>query len=485
MWRSDLPRSTSRSNAYRSGTAIRMPRQLPSSRERRTHVSRNAVASLHSRQEHRPGAGCPSRIGRVARGLVAATALLLLLPPGAVPAEVSQEVSPSLWERDRLTGDWRGLRSTLADRYGVDVGVSYAGDVFGVVSGGLDHRVEYLDDTDLTLTVDAEKLVGWKGGHFFVYGLGNYGGSPSAHVGDSQGIDNIDAPNTFKLYEAWYLQDLLDGRLSVLAGLYDLNGEFYATEASQLFINSSFGIGKDFSQSGRNGPSIFPTTSGAVRVKARPTDQWYVQAAVLDGVSGNPRNPNGTQIIFHKSDGVLVVAETAYVIGKEEGTTAPYGKYALGGWVYTARFSELAEEADHDRGNHGVYALAEQVVYRSGDGARALAVFLSIGLAEPRLNPFGFALNSGLVYTGLLPRREADQVGVGVASAHVGHDFRVAQRAAGTPVRDAEIALEFTYRLQLAPWLALQPDVQYVINPGVDSAIDNALALGSRFEIAF
>ena len=72
-----------------------------------------------------------------------------------------------------------------------------------------------------------------------------------------------------KLYEAWFEQTLFDDRLSFKAGLYDLNTEFDVVETAGLFINSSHGIGPDFSQSGVNGPSIFPTTSLGIRVKAQ------------------------------------------------------------------------------------------------------------------------------------------------------------------------------------------------------------------------
>jgi porin len=33
-------------------------------------------------------------------------------------------------------------------------------------------------------------------------------------------------------------------------------------------------------------------------------------------------------------------------------------------------------------------------------------------------------------------------------------------------------------------WLAVQPTIQYVINPGTDAGIKNATVLGIRFEFA-
>ena len=46
------------------------------------------------------------------------------------------------------------------------------------------------------------------------------------------------------------------------------------------------------------------------------------------------------------------------------------------------------------------------------------------------------------------------------------------------------MVFEATYQIVLAPWLSLQPDLEYVIHPsGTD--IPNALVLGARTTISF
>lgn len=42
---------------------------------------------------------------------------------------------------------------------------------------------------------------------------------------------------------------------------------------------------------------------------------------------------------------------------------------------------------------------------------------------------------------------------------------------------------EATYRAALTPWLSIQPNFQYMINPGADAQIKNATVLGVRFEL--
>ena len=52
-------------------------------------------------------------------------------------------------------------------------------------------------------------------------------------------------------------------------------------------------------------------------------------------------------------------------------------------------------------------------------------------------------------------------------------------------VPDYEAVLELTYRAQITPWFALQPDVQWIIHPGGSTAIDDALVVGLRAAVSF
>lgn len=40
-----------------------------------------------------------------------------------------------------------------------------------------------------------------------------------------------------------------------------------------------------------------------------------------------------------------------------------------------------------------------------------------------------------------------------------------------------------TYKFPVAEWLTLQPNFQYVVNPGLDPNLKDALAAGLRFEL--
>lgn len=51
-------------------------------------------------------------------------------------------------------------------------------------------------------------------------------------------------------------------------------------------------------------------------------------------------------------------------------------------------------------------------------------------------------------------------------------------------MRDAhELVVEAVYNAVLTPWLSVQPDLQYVVNPGGDAQLDDAVVVGLRVKI--
>lgn len=389
-------------------------------------------------------------------------------------------MAEDIWKRSTMTGDWDGRRTTLSER-GLSFEAVYTGDITRNVSGGIRQRTAYLDNKDLTLSLDAEKLFNWDGATLFFYVLGNNGGNPSENnVGDTQILSNIESPDTWKLYEAWYEQQFIEDRMSIRIGLYDLNSEFDVIDTAGLFINSSHGIGADFSQSGINGPSIFPVTSLGVRLHGFLTDNIYLQFVALDGVPGDPDRPTGTHIEFNDNDGALLAIESGF-ISNDAGNSSPYAKLAIGAWRYTSNSVEnAAGENIEATKNNGLYILAERSVFHeSGNPAQGMALFARYGVAESRINQVDRYFGSGMVYTGLIPGRDQDKLGLAVAVASNSDEYKRSDNA----ISDEEIAWELSYRVQITPWLAIQPDVQYIINPGTNPSLDNATVFTTRLEL--
>ncbi len=347
--------------------------------------------------------------------------------------------------------------------------LTYTAEVIGNASGGLRRGARYLDNLDIVFEADMERLAGWNGAQIHVYGLYNNGKSISDLVGDAQAVSNIETGvSALRLYEAW-IDQTIGKHVSLRAGLYDLNSEFDALDAAGLFVSSPNGIGTDFAQSGRNGPSIFPSTALGARFKVSPADRWAIRAAVLDGVPGDPDRPRRTAIRLGDGDGALLVGEVEAPLGD--------GKFLVGHWRYTGEF-DRNDGRGSGGGNAGTYVRSElPLVERSG---RRLDAFVRLGTASGRYNMFDRFAGGGLKFSGWVPGREADEFGIAFAAAFTAQDWRAA-----TGAGSSEIAIEATYRAPVTRWLAVQPNIHYVRHPSALRGVADALIFGLRAETSF
>lgn len=367
-------------------------------------------------------------------------------------------------------------------------GVAYTSEFWGNVSGGLNRGVRYMDNLDLTAEFNLDEMIGWRGGTLFLYGLGNQGGSISELVGDYQGISNIEAETSWRLFEAWIEKAVPGTGISLLGGLYDVNSEFNMLPSAQLFINSSHGIGAAMGTSGRAGPSIFPLTSLGARLKMKLVPGLYLQTAAVDGIPSNPGSTGGTKIYLRKDDGLLVTGELTYLAGgtgeaRRASTmlrrnTEPEtpARIAVGGWYYTRQSRSFAESGGEGR-QRGVYAIAEALF--SGEGAHpgeGLFLFGRMELVNAEFTPVTGYFGGGLVYGGLLREGGKDRAGLAVAHAIRSPDYQVGRSAAS----HAETNLELTYLTVLNDHLRMQLNSQYVRNPGWLRTVGNAWVNGLR-----
>jgi porin len=345
----------------------------------------------------------------------------------------------------------------LANEDGLRFEVAYTADL---LAGGNRSRPDYVDNLDLSLDAQNHDT------KLHLHALYNNGRDFSgSHFARDYVASNIETGvKALRLYEAWVEHTLAEGRISILAGLYDLNSEFDALEASSLFINPAHGIGTDFSQSGANGPSIFPVTSFAARVQLRLPKKLTIRTAILDGVPGDPTAPKRTAIKFRKGDGALVVTEADKQLSR--------WRLIAGYWRYTARFEDVLASQTFAtsvkrRGNQGFYLRGEGLIFGEQAG-RNMRGFFRLGRASGRFNEVRDFVSGGFSLTGLLARRPKDEAGIAFALAGSSAHARRLQRQLGAPIARNEWSIEATYALKLADWLTIQPDIQYLLNPAFE-----------------
>ncbi|MBL8013529.1 MAG: carbohydrate porin [Candidatus Omnitrophica bacterium] len=389
---------------------------------------------------------------------------------------------------DSPAAQWSKIKSDLQEK-GVSFDVVYTADAGFNVKGGLERGSAYMDNLDLSLTLDTEKLNLWQGGTFLIYGIINGGNRKLTErfVGDIQTASNIEAPRSSHLMELWYQQNLFEDKLSILAGMHDLNTEFDVTEYGGLFINGSFGIQP--TMTGNFTAPVFPLGSLAVRVKVQPVENLELLTAVFVGDPGSldEGNRHGTYFNINKKGGLLNINEADYhykisdFIGKGE---ALPGTVKLGGWYLGRNFEDLVELDDnsnpvpHD-GNWGIYAVIDQMIYRE-QGEQGLGAFLQMSAVPTNRNTVSRYVGFGFNYKGLVPGRDDDTVGVAYNIASISDDAREADG-----LESAEKVLEITYLIQITPFLTLQPDIQFITNPGGDPEVKNATVAMLRGSISF
>jgi porin len=298
-----------------------------------------------------------------------------------------------------------------------DWSIVYTGESASNLHGGIAQDHAYLGNLDI---ITEWQSLNWlaPGGTLFLYVLGNHGESPSEFIGDAQTFSNIDSPKAIKLYEAWYQQPLFQNAGSLKIGLMDLNSEFDVIESAGVFQNSSFGIGPDFSQSGANGPSIFPTTSLGIRLAKEFSNNFYGQCIVLDAVPGNPENPRGTHIKINSKEGYLAGCEAGLNHSPQE-ESDPIGKLSLGAWQYSEPVETI--DADKKERSNGMYLLAEKNVWQAGN--RTAHVFGRVGFANAEVHQYGRYTGAGIVLNGIAIANGSDQLGLGIASVENGDNL--------------------------------------------------------------
>lgn len=353
----------------------------------------------------------------------------------------------------------------------VQIDATYTADVSTTVTGGMDRKARYLDNLDVTLEADLETLLGWRGATLFLYGLNNLGHAANAGAGTAQGINNIEVEKHGpRLYEAWLQQQL--GPASIRFGLYDLNSEFYATEASGLLISPPFGIGSELAATGAHGPSIFPSTALAVRLRGEFGKGGYLQAALINADARTWGDRGGIDSSFHR--GALAIVEAGW--GENL-------RLSLGGWSYTKRQDHIylvdgLGQPEKSR-SRGAYTLAQ---WR----ARPKTVFFGRGgISDGNTGPFGSSLQLGVLQEEVFAGREESALSFGVHRAWFSHGYRQSVLDGGSVPTKTETGFELTFSDRIAPHISLQPDVQYIVNPGGDQAIKDALVTTLRVTLDF
>ena len=475
--------------------------------------------------------------GLGAPAVAAPPPIMMSMPDDAAAGQQSDPLAfVHNWRREgALLGDLWGIRRDLAAD-GISFAVQETSEALGNLTGGLHKSLDYDGLTQAIVEVNSQRAFGYYGGTFNVSALQIHGLNLSQrNLASLQTASGIEASRATRLWEVWYDQKLLpEDRLDIRVGQQSLDQEWMVSANALVFVNTMFGWPMLPSADLPGGGPAYPLSTPGVRLRYRPVNALAIQVGAFSsspfnmtnaraqavGADAQQLNPSGTSFpVFHH--GALLLAEVQYTTPALGGMVAPDARpplastYRLGVWYDTEQFADLrfggdglpwADPASNGsqrlhRGNLSVYGVMDKMIWRSSrDPNRTLSLFgRAMGTPFADRNLIDFSANLGLVLRDPFAYRTMDTLGLGMGFTHVSAKQAAADAdiaaASGTynPRRTSETYVEATYQRQVTPWLQVQPDVQFVFNPGGGVAnpnlsglrVGNELVVGVRTNILF
>jgi porin len=371
------------------------------------------------------------------------------------PMRAQQVVAPNQPPTPGVTGDWNGERTRLAED-GLTIAAGTYFDASNNLVGGLNRSDTVTRQyTDLDITFTTDKLLHYNGGMFFFNFLDHQGSNGSTKLtGDIQGFDNQDAPGGGQVYQLFYQQTFADQHVRVKVGRIDLASSYGYSPAITSF-------------------PTYPDPPLAADIFWTPSDHWYLSG----GIAASNRSDRfgilwgKPQVVRPNNGGAFVVTE----LGRKwtVGTDQLPGRLTIGGYYHTGTFPR--QDRGEQTGAAGGYAVFDQTLWQTKDN-RSIGLFAQYGNGDGNVNAMNHHLGAGMQWTGPIPSRATDVLGLGSSYVHLSDR--------GAFAESFELDVEGFYKLQLTPWFNVQPDLQYILHPSGRQRSD-ALVASLRLELDF
>src|SRR3984893_8064818 len=441
------------------------------------------------------------------------------MPPSpAVPFDPGMHLTPEegkqYWDR-YVTGDWWGLRTRLHN-WGIDFNLDYFSEMATNFSGGKDNfsgypknfgqSWAYTDQALFGLDLDFQKMIGWEGGSFQFYVTKRTGDNLTAQTNPNtrQLIQEVlGGGQTWRITDFWFKQNFANDLLELKLGLMNMSqefGGFYAFPFENLTFTS--GITGNVA-----GYSMFtwPVSQWGTDLQWNATKSLSLRLGVFAfnnyWISNNYYlridNPGGTR-------GALIPSEIdwkpkLHICGKD----LP-GLWVLGAWGNTnheettgAAKSVLAGAPAAGpfhmfTGDYGVYgSIWQQVTAPDPERPKTgLSAFAGSIWVSPQTAFQDFQAFTGLYYWGPWSKRPYDSCGIATGYNRVAGNVRNAERqfsashpGSGFGVQSNEFVEEIFYSFDVFHGANIQPDLQYIINPGGYHSATNIWVFGIQLSV--
>lgn len=436
--------------------------------------------------------------------ILSGTTFLLILC-GSVVTQ-ADESKDSIWTRDKLSGDWGGLRTDLGER-GIDFEFRFNQYYQDVTSGGLRENGEYAGKLDYIVNVDGEKLGLWRGLYLNLHAEYQFGDTILPDAGA------LAFNNTSLLYPTPGDTATEVTGWSVTQGLYQKGDTAVALTTGKIHVADLLNQAWPFLEMGKNGfmnynvnvpaasiaPYIQLSHLGSALIVLHKM-QIKAAFAVLDthNSSDNTGFPklgdNGVTFVglyrffFDVKD---MPGKLTFFAGTNTGehttleTTVfhvpvkgPFGRRSH-------IFNVPGVDEETVRGTWSTMAYYDQVVWQADASGNRNVRFVSAGALADQSPGFSRWQYTGqVVATGLFDSRPRDKFGIG--GYYVGatdHVKNLSKDSILVPDLGDYSGLEIFYSAALTPAIHLTGDIQFTDD--FEVANDTAIIPGLRLSMEF
>jgi porin len=411
-----------------------------------------------------------------------------------------------------LGGDWGGARPWLED-HGIYIGVNYYPEIAAIVEGGQRQGIDYTSQFGLSVDLDGQKLLGWSGFALHSVIVQRNGRSASADFlhDDLDAVQQIFGGGGDVAAHLVYLygeQQLDSGRVDIAGGRLPVGTFFASSPLYCNFINVIF-CGNPHPIPVYPGEPDWPaaTWGGQARVFVLPT--VYVMGGAFQA------NPNfggrsGWNFFEQGTTGLSIPLEIGWT--PSFGQDHLLGHYKVGfdndSSSYPNLFvstnglpiavSGLPGQPVHGRRMY--YVLVDQMLVRTGKGdTDGIVAFGGFVHADAGISPLENQLFGGVLSSASFLGRPQDSLGFAASWFQVSGALTATQQledlldepltggGLGTPlgVQSHEAELEAIYIAKVYRGVSIEPDIQYINNPGGTPGAHNALSLGLQLSVTF
>jgi carbohydrate-selective porin OprB len=287
---------------------------------------------------------------------------------------------------------------------------------------------------------------------------------------------------------------------------------------------------------------------GTVNANGQPTGKTTRSGYVVPTQNNHGFNFQGAGSFKPNGDGGLYAQNGLYNVNEfgwtpKLGPDKLEGKYAIGSYVWGQNNTPFTPTTHvvgatkpmafsqnsviwglYLQGDQRLYAVKEDAPTAPSMGGKnavaetripskekGLHIFNMCTFTPPQNNAIPFYFQTGLVYEGLVPKRDADSCGVALAAGfyssyynqyidsqnqalkkeYNGYNVTAANTVSNTPptayiphFTSTEVVEGF-YNVQITKWAVIKPYAQWIVNPGGNGVCANELVMGASAKVLF